>query len=102
MATPPAPIAAAANQKVLRPCPKCKQGFIRKTKMGAGCSQFKEGCTFTIWGEVCGKKLNEGHIRQLVMNGKTVLIRGFKKKDGSGTYDAKLKVSDEFTVALEF
>ena len=49
-----------------------------------------------------GKKLTKEHIRQLVMKGRTALIKGFKKKDNSGTYDAHLVVSDEFKVKLEF
>ena len=49
-----------------------------------------------------GKRLTNEHIRQLVNKGRTALIKGFKKKDGSGTYDACLAVSDEFKVKLEF
>jgi DNA topoisomerase-3 len=84
------------------PCPKCKTGVVRKTKMGAGCSRFQEGCNFSIWREMNGKKLTEEHVRQLVINGRTALIKGFKKKDNSGTYDAHLTVSDQFKVKLEF
>ena len=70
--------------------------------MGAGCSKFKDGCTFTIWGEINGKKLTEDHIRQLVTKGRTALIKGFKKKDGTATYDASLILTDGFKVRLEF
>ncbi len=49
-----------------------------------------------------GKKLTEEHVRQLVMKGRTGLIKGFKKKDGSATYDARLALSPEFKVRLEF
>lgn len=102
IAAPPAPMAAAAAANSYGPCPKCKVGVVRKTKMGAGCSRFKNDCTFSIWGEVNGKKLTEEHIRQLVTKGRTALIKGFKKKDGSGTYDAHLIVSGEFKIKLEF
>jgi DNA topoisomerase-3 len=49
-----------------------------------------------------GKKLTAEHIRQLVTKGRTGLIKGFKKKDGTGTYDARLVLSDEFKVNLQF
>lgn len=49
-----------------------------------------------------GKKVNDGHIRQLVTTGRTGLIKGFKKKDGSGTYDAHLVLTDDFKIRLEF
>ena len=96
------PMAAATGPNAYGPCPKCKVGIVRKTKLGAGCSRFKDGCTFSIWSKMYGKKLSEGHIRQLITTGRTVLIRGFKEKDGSGTYDACLAVSKEFKVKIEF
>jgi DNA topoisomerase-3 len=102
IAAPPTPIAAAADQNAYGPCPKCKQGFIRKTKMGAGCSRFNEGCNFSIWGQINGKKLTDEHIRQLVTKGRTGLIKGFKKKDGTSTYDARLVLMDDFKTRLEF
>jgi DNA topoisomerase-3 len=49
-----------------------------------------------------GKKLTDELIRQLVTKGRTALIKGFKKKDDSGTYDAHLAISSEFKVKLEF
>jgi DNA topoisomerase-3 len=59
----------AADSNSYGPCPKCKVGIVRKTKMGAGCSRFKEGCGFLMWDEVNGKKLTEAHIRQLAIKG---------------------------------
>ena len=101
-ATPPTPMVASTDPNAYGPCPKCRVGIVRKTKMGAGCSRFKDGCTFSIWGEMNGKKLTEEHIRQLVTKGRTALIKGFRKKDGSGTYDARLAISGEFKIKLGF
>ena len=100
-ATPPA-MAALPNPNVYGPCPQCKIGTVRKTIKGAGCSRYKEGCKFSIWGQMNDKKLTDGHIRQLVTRGRTDLIKGFKKKDGSGTYDACLVLTDDFKIRLEF
>jgi DNA topoisomerase-3 len=101
-AAPPVPMASTTDSNAYGPCPKCKIGTVRKTKMGAGCSRFKDGCTFSVWREVNGKKLTDDHFRQLVTDGRTALIKGFKKKDGTGTYEARLAVSGEFKIKLEF
>jgi DNA topoisomerase-3 len=95
IATRPA-MAALSNPNVYGPCPKCKTGTVRKTVKGAGCSRFKEGCNFSIWGQINGKRLTDEHIRQLATKGRTGLIEGFKKKDGSATYDACLVLTDDF------
>jgi DNA topoisomerase-3 len=97
----PMPMAAVSGN-VYGACPKCKSGTVRKTIKGAGCSRFREGCNFSIWGQINGKKLTDAYIRQLVTKGRTGLIRGFKKKDGSATYDACLVLTDDFKVRLEF
>lgn len=93
---------AVPNPNIYGFCPKCKTGTVRKTIKGAGCSRFKEGCNFSIWGQINGKKLTDEHIRHLVTKGRTELIKGFKKKDGQGTYDACLVLTDDFKVRLEF
>jgi DNA topoisomerase III len=101
IATRPA-MAALSNPNVYGPCPKCKTGTVRKTIKGAGCSRFKEGCNFSIWGQINGKKLTDEQIRQLATKGRTGLIKGFKKIDGSATYDACLVLTDGFKIRLEF
>lgn len=101
IATRPA-MAAVPNPNAYGPCPKCKAGTVRKTIKGAGCSRFKQGCDFSIWAQINGKKLTDEHIRQLVTKGRTGLIKGFKKKDGTGTYDAGLVLTDDFKFRLEF
>jgi DNA topoisomerase-3 len=93
---------AVLNPNIYGPCPKCKTGTVRKTIKGAGCSRFKEGCNFSIWGQINGKKLTDEHIRHLVTKGRTEVIKGFKKKDGHGPYDACLVLTDDFKVRLEF
>jgi DNA topoisomerase III len=90
------------NPNVYGPCPQCKSGTVRKTMKGAGCSRYKEGCKFSIWGQINGKKLTDDHIRQLVTKGRTGPIKGFKKKDGSASYNARLVLTDDFKIRLEF
>lgn len=98
---------AAANKPpksdtILGTCPKCGEGDVRKTPKGAGCSLWQDGCNFTIWRECFGKKLTDGQIRELVEKKRTKVIKGFKKKSGDGTYDARLIINEEFKVRLDF
>lgn len=83
-------------------CPQCKEGTVRLTPKAAGCNRWKEGCKFTIWREQFGKKLTDSQIEELLEKRKTKVIKGFKKKDGSGTYDARLVISDDFKIRLDF
>lgn len=83
-------------------CPQCKGGDVRQTPKGAGCSRWREGCTFSIWRECYGKTLTDTQMKDLVKHKATKTIKGFKKKDGSGTYDARLVINDEWKVRLSF
>jgi DNA topoisomerase-3 len=91
-----------AGGEGLGPCPQCKEGVVRPTPKGAGCGRWRDGCTFTIWKEVSGIALTDEQIKDLVLKGRTELIKGFKKKSGTGTYDARLVVNSEFKVRMEF
>lgn len=95
-------MAAVPNPNIYGPCPKCKTGSVRRTIKGAGCSRFKEGCKFSIWGQMNGKRLTEEQIRLLVTKGRTSLIKGFKRKDGTTSYDAWLVLTNDFKIRLEF
>ncbi len=82
-------------------CPQCKKGEVRKTPKGAGCNRWKEGCKFSIWQEQFGKKLTDKQLQDL-LDGETKKIKGFKKKDGSGSFEAKLWLDKDFKVRLSF
>ncbi len=83
------------------PCPQCKEGVVRETPKGAGCSRWRDGCAFSIWREQYGKSLSDAQIKELVVKRRTKVIKGFKKKDGTGSYDARLMVNDEFKIRVE-
>jgi len=83
-------------------CPQCNEGDVRQTPKGAGCSRWREGCTFSVWRECYGKTLTDAQMKELVKKKLTSVIKGFKKKDGSGTYDARLMINDEWKVRLSF
>ena len=83
-------------------CPQCKDGVVRTTPRGAGCSRWREGCTFSLWGEMFGTKIPEAQLKELVEKKRSSVIKGFKKKSGDGTYDARLVLNEEFKVRLDF
>ena len=75
-----------ATVKVERPtlgtCPKCKQGQIVEGKKAFGCTNYKNGCDFTIWKEVAHKTITAKQVADLIAKGKTSLLKGFKSKAG--------------------
>ena len=71
-------------------CPFCG-GRIRRTKFGYGCSNYKEGCQFTINRVICGRVISKSNVRLLLTDGKTSKIRGFISKNGK-RFDAALRL----------
>jgi DNA topoisomerase-3 len=64
-------------------CPSCG-GQIRKTSFGFGCVNFRKedenSCRFSI-GQIAGKNLTASNVKQLLTEGRTDTIRGFKSKN---------------------
>lgn len=82
-------------------CPRCG-GSVTKNKKGWGCSRWKEGCKFQIWNNViCGKRLTDANIKQILSKGETRKISGFISKAGK-KFQAKLKLSPDNSGKLEF
>ena len=82
-------------------CPHCGKPIVA-TRFGYACSNYNKngGCTFSV-GEICGKRLNDKQIIDLVKSGETEVIRNFKSKNGK-TFDAKLKMGDSNKIEFEF
>lgn len=77
----------------LGPCPVCKQGEIRETPKGWGCSRWKDGgCRFTIWKTVSGKRLSAAQVKVLLAGKTTAVLKGFKSKKTGKTFEARLKL----------
>lgn len=72
-------------------CPLCG-GDIVQTAFGYGCANYKkddpESCRFSI-GKMGEKTLNEAQVKQLLTEGRTATIRGFKSKTGK-KFDARI------------
>lgn len=67
-------------------CPVCGKPLTESQK-AYGCSGYKDGCRFTLWKTIGGRTVTEKHLRQLVTDGQTEVIKGMKSKDGK-TFDA--------------
>ena len=86
---------AGARRKIGVRCPACG-GELVTTPFGYGCTNYKNdksGCNFNI-GEIAGAQLSEEQVKELIEQGHTQTIRGFKSKAGK-RFDAKLKVDKD-------
>jgi DNA topoisomerase III len=72
-----------------RKCPKCSKP-LNENHAGFFCD---EKCGFKLFRIMWDKKLGEKDIEILFAKGKTELIDGFKKRDGSGTYCAYVSMT---------
>lgn len=77
-------------------CPLCG-GEIIQTPFGYGCAKYdkndENSCRFSI-GKMAGKDIPEAQIKELLTNGRTATIRGFKSKTGK-KFDARIALSKD-------
>lgn len=69
-------------------CPICGKPLTVSPKAW-GCSGYKDGCTFTIWNTIAGKKLTDKDKTDILTKGRTKLLTGFTSKSGK-SFDAYL------------
>lgn len=77
------------------PCPVCG-GELTTTPFGYGCTNYKNEeapCKWSI-GKIAGKRLLESDFRDLMLNGKTKVLSGFKSKAGK-YFSASLVLKDD-------
>lgn len=76
-------------------CLECGSAVIDAGKF-FGCSSFKDtNCRFKVNKMVSGKELTNHQVKVLLQKGVTPLIKGFKKRNKEGTFDAFLVWSAE-------
>jgi len=88
------------SKKTIGTCPVCGKEVIEKAK-GYGCSGYKEGCKFVIWKQIAGKKITTKQAQDLLQNGRTGPVKGFKAKSGK-KFDAALVLGQDSKVNFEF
>ncbi len=78
-------------------CPKCQKGLMIKGRSAYGCERYTQGCKVVVPFEFMGKKLSDKQIGDLILKGKTSVLKGFvdvqgKEMSGKLTWDADFKV----------
>lgn len=89
-------VSLVKSENSLGKCPKCNNSIVHRKGKGYdfyGCTNWKGGCKFSI-SEICGKKLTEKQVIQLLQKGETNKIKGFRKKDGTELPSAKVVISN--------
>ena len=81
-------------------CPKCKEGLIIKGRTAWGCQRFHQGCKVIIPFEFMGKKITDKQAGDLILKGKTTVIKGFIGSDGT-EISGRLTWNSGFNLVLE-
>jgi DNA topoisomerase-3 len=80
-------------------CPICKAATVRIYPKVAKCAD--ANCGLTVFRTISVKQLSDKQITDLLTNGKTPLIKGFKSK-ADKTFDAFLKFDENYKVVYDF
>jgi DNA topoisomerase-3 len=85
---------AERMRRIVGKCSKCGSPVIEGFK-AYSCSARKEsGCDFYIWKVIAGRSLRPSEAEQLLAEGKTPLLRGFRSRSG-GRFPAYLTLTPE-------
>ena len=80
-------------------CPKCGKGSMRFYAKVVKCDN--ETCALPVFRQVAGKLLSDKEITDLLTEGRTAVLHGFKSKQGK-SFDAALAVDEEFRIKFIF
>lgn len=80
-------------------CPKCKQGHVLFYNKIARCGNVD--CGLKVFRSICNKELTDKQITELLVKGKTAVIKGMKGKSGK-PFDASLAFDAQFNVTFVF
>lgn len=89
----------AAEGAVVGPCPACG-GPVRELRGRYRC-EAGGGCTFEMWGTVAGREISRRMAKQLMVERKTPVVKGFKSKAGKA-FEAALLLNDQLKVVFDF
>jgi DNA topoisomerase-3 len=92
---------AAPSADALGTCPVCGEGEIVESAKAYGCARWRDGCGFTVWKTIAGYAVTEQALAQLIAQGHTDVIDGFRAKTGK-PFAARLRLDDNGKVGLDF
>lgn len=81
----------SSSQDLALKCPCCNKP-IKTVPWGFACTDYKNGCSFTV-GEICGTKVSEKQLTKVLTTGKSDLMQ-FKSKAGNN-FAAQLVVEEK-------
>jgi len=81
------------KQSYVGKCRSCKSGMIQDKGKFYGCTEYQNGCTFTLSKKLFGKTISQSNINKLLRGEKTNLIKGFKSKKGK-SFNAYLRYDE--------
>ena len=82
-------------------CPLCGREVVKNKFENYACSNWRNGCKFTIFGTIAGKKISEASVRALLTKGFTQELSGFNGKNGK-KFDARLVLGSDGKVNFQF
>ena len=80
-------------------CPKCGKGSMRFYAKVVKCDN--EACALPVFRQVAGKLLSDKEITDLLTEGRTAVLHGFRSKQGK-PFDAALAFDEEFRIKFIF
>lgn len=80
-------------------CPKCGKGSMRFYAKVVKCDN--EACAMPVFRQVAGKLLSDKEITDLLTEGRTAVLHGFKSKQGK-SFDAGLAFDEDFKTKFIF
>lgn len=83
-------------------CPVCGKP-MRESSKSWYCAGYKDNpkCSFTIWKKICNKTISEKYVKELLENGKSELIKGFKSNQGN-EFSAQLILKEDYSIGFAF
>lgn len=85
-------VASNIGKEVIGKCHICGRNIIENSYYFS-CSGYKEGCKFGISKKIAGKVISKANAKQLLKDGETNTINGFKSKNGRN-FQAKLTLKN--------
>ncbi len=73
-------------------CPLCG-GVVKRFRYNYGCSEYKNGCKFSIPSYLCKRDISASNAKMLLETGKSSKIKGFVSKKGT-LFDSYLVIQD--------
>ena len=80
-------------------CPKCKQGNLLKGSSAYGCSNYNNGCNFTLPFTFLEKKISENQLIRLLDKGSTTNLKGWSTENGK--VEGLVRFDENYNLKLE-